>query len=128
MDEAPDLTSLARRWLDLWQEQVTALTSDPAVAEQTARLLGLLEGGAAAWRQAAASQGKTDGEGRGGTATSAGTAGATTAPLSPAAGGGDLAGLAARLAAVEERLAKLESGPRGGARASRPRRPRGGDR
>src|SRR5690349_13578919 len=126
MDEAPDLTSLARRWLDLWQEQVTALAGDPAVAEQTARLLGLIEGGAAAWRQAAA--GKTDGDDRGGTATSAGTAGAATAPLSPAAGGDDLARLAARLAAVEERLARLESGPRGSTRAGRPRRPRGGDR
>src|SRR3954469_9869978 len=124
MEEAPDLTSLARRWLDLWQgearpvppavprrwldlwqEQVTALAGDPVVAEQTARLLGLLEGGAAAWRQAAASQGKTDGDGRGGPATSAGTAGPAAAPLSPAAGGDDLARLAARLAAVEERLA-----------------------
>jgi hypothetical protein len=127
MDEAPDLTSLARRWLDLWQEQVTALAGDPVVAEQTARLLGLLESGASAWRQAA-SQGKTDGDGRSGTATSAGTAGPATAPLSPAAGGDDLARLAARLAAVEERLALLESGARSGARKSRPRRPRGGDR
>jgi ubiquinone biosynthesis protein UbiJ len=137
MDEAPDLTSLARRCLDLWQEQVSALAGDPAVADQFARLLGLLEGGAAAWWQAAAavSRGKTDGDGSGGTATSSGPAGSATAPLSPAAGGDDLARLAARLGALEERLARLESGAgggahgaRGGPRAGRPRRPRGGDR
>src|SRR5258707_2673304 len=134
MDEAPDLTSLARRCLDLWQEQVSALAGDPAVAAEVARLLGLLEGGAAAWWQVVASRGKTDGYGAG-TATSTGPAGSAAAPLSPAAGGDDLARLAARLAALEERLARLESGPArkprgagGSARPGRPRRPRGGDR
>ena len=109
MDEAPDLTSLARRCLDLWQEQVSALAGDPKVAAEVARLLGLIEGGAAAWWQAAASRGKTDGDGAA-TATSTGPAGSAAAPLSPAAGGDDLARLAARLAALAERLGEADAG------------------
>src|SRR5258705_3581994 len=96
MDETPDLTSLARRWLDLWQEQVTALAGDPAVAEQTARLLGLLEGGAAAWRQAS-SQGQSARDGTGGTATRVATAEATASSPSSAAGGHPLGSAACPL-------------------------------
>src|SRR5690242_10668845 len=38
MAEPPDLASLAKRYLDLWQEQLTAMAADPDLAESLARL------------------------------------------------------------------------------------------
>ena len=38
MAEPPDLASLAKRYLDLWQEQLTAMAADPDLAESMARL------------------------------------------------------------------------------------------
>ena len=42
MAEPPDLAALARRYVDLWQDQLTAMAADPALAESTARLLQAL--------------------------------------------------------------------------------------
>ena len=42
MAESPDLAALARRYVDLWQDQLTAMAADPALAESTARLLAAL--------------------------------------------------------------------------------------
>lgn len=42
MSASSDLESLARRFLDLWQEQVAAMFSAPALAEWAARALSPL--------------------------------------------------------------------------------------
>src|SRR4051812_32079172 len=39
MSEPPDLETLARRYLDLWQDQVTALAADPEFTETIGRML-----------------------------------------------------------------------------------------
>src|SRR5579883_75831 len=39
MAEPPDLASLAKRYLDLWQEQLIAMAADPDLAESLSRLL-----------------------------------------------------------------------------------------
>src|SRR5258708_38260016 len=39
MSEPPDLETLARRYLDLWQDQVSALAADPEFTETIGRLL-----------------------------------------------------------------------------------------
>ena len=38
-DDAPDAEALAKRFLDLWQDQVAASVADPAMAEWLARFL-----------------------------------------------------------------------------------------
>jgi hypothetical protein len=95
MAEPPDLAELAKRYVDLWQDHLTAIAGDPALADGMARLfLG------AAPRPAG---GSTDGERR---ASPPGTA-AAAAP-SPERDK-RVAGLARRLAAAEKRLAALEA-------------------
>ena len=39
MAEPPDLATLAKRYLDLWQEQLIAMAADPDLADSLARLL-----------------------------------------------------------------------------------------
>ena len=48
-DGAPELDELARRYLDLWQDQWTALANDPMVAEAMARGFQMMGPGAAAF-------------------------------------------------------------------------------
>ena len=38
-EDAPDLEALAKRFLDLWQDQVAASVADPALAEWLSRFL-----------------------------------------------------------------------------------------
>lgn len=37
MDKEPDFAALARQYLDLWEDQLTAMAADPDLAEQSAR-------------------------------------------------------------------------------------------
>lgn len=54
MSEAPpDFSSLARRYLDLWQEQVAAMANEPALAEALARGIAAMTEGANAFVHAA---------------------------------------------------------------------------
>lgn len=39
MPKAPDLEELARRYLDLWQDQMAAVAADPMVAEALANAI-----------------------------------------------------------------------------------------
>ena len=89
MAEPPPLDELARRLLDLWQQQLSAWATDP----QLARHMG-------AWLEAWSRSG--------------GTQARWPAPAGAAPGGGNLnlEGLEQRLAAVERRLAALEPKPR----------------
>jgi hypothetical protein len=127
MSDNPDIDELAERYLDLWQDQLSALAGDPEFAEMMTRLMGssaaAMPGTAAwaAWPAALAglvpgAAGERAGDGKD-EEQAAGTAGAGTGPsgtkaaaAAPGAGGADLVELARRLAALEERVATLESG------------------
>jgi hypothetical protein len=137
MSEAPpDFKTLARRYLDLWQEQVTAMANDPALAETLAQGVAMMAQMPASILQAAAAgAASTVNQAR------AADAGSSVPSDSPAAGNApgaapaaaasdgacvDADGLARRLAAVEERLAALEArlGAPGGSPAPKPGRRR----
>ena len=129
MTEPPDYAALARQYLDLWEEHLTAIAIDPALAAQMSTMFGLMgqmmplampgamSGGTgnaidpiAAFRQtmagmaagAAQTRHGGDDQARPDTRSKAGTAAAAAA-----SGDGDegLAELARRLAAVERQLA-----------------------
>jgi hypothetical protein len=111
MAEPPDLAALARRYVDLWQDQLTAMAADPALAESTARLLAALV--PAGWPPQPRSQDDD--------------AGISSAPRSATAGAASgqrdrrLDEFAGRLAAIEKRLAALEAGIRPRRRSAQPR-------
>jgi hypothetical protein len=112
MAESPDLASLAKRYLDLWQEQLTAMAADPDLAESLARLFaGLMPPG---WAPPL---------GGGDDSFPAGTA---AAPHSSRQRSDAVDEFARRLSALEARLAAVEAGARaGGKRAqAKPRRGR----
>src|ERR1700733_11992466 len=123
MSEADEL---ARRYLALWAEYLTALTADPQAAELLQRWIAVTaqfaqgsgERGAspfAAWPPGAAPAGPPHGP----QADAAAAAGAS-------GGGGDAVGeLARRVDQLERRLAELEPGPKA-ARPRRRNRPGGG--
>jgi ubiquinone biosynthesis protein UbiJ len=100
MTDAPDPDQLARHYLDLWQQQVTAWLNEPDVADAMAQTYLLMVRGLTSLAKAAAA--KT-------------TAGKSAAP-GPAAAAAPSGGtdrntlvLAYRIAQLEERIARLES-------------------
>jgi len=124
MGDQPDFAALARQYLDLWEDQLTAMAADPDLAEQSARFfeamtqLGqdvnpIMTKNLAEFLQSAQT-GNTHAPDRPGTATAG-----TEAPAT-ASGDGDerLDQLARRLALVEERLGRLEAGS-----GKKPRKP-----
>ncbi len=116
MSDPPDLDDLARRYLDLWQDQLSALADDDEVAEVMARTLELMTTGAAALARNARADADDRAHPEDGT---------QAAP--PARGGADpdLAELAGRVGALEERIAALEAGtgrPGGGRQGKTKRR------
>lgn len=150
MAEQADLDELARRYLDLWQDQMTALAGDKEFAETVQRLMTTMGMSATAgpefWRAWPATmaglqateqtQGASDDQSRetgpraptgSAEGSAAGTAARTAAPAAASDGGEPgLDQFARRLAALEQRIAALEaagSGRRGGA-ASKPRKGR----
>ena len=120
MTDNPDLQRLAARYLDLWQEQVARLATDPALPDLMAKSYGMIK---ERWDDAAQQFGQ-GGEDRDRSAAS----GAKTSAVSPRDPGDQLAVLLERLAAVEERLGKLEQGLVGGGKRTqsgdKPRRSR----
>ena len=140
--DTPDFAALAREYLDLWEDQLAAMAGDTALAEQSARFFQAMGGTdtaanpmanpmanpAATAQMAAMAQqfmtlaglaagGKVnDGDPANNPALSN-----AARPAAPAAASGDgaqqLAELSSRLAALEERLDRLEAGS-GGARNS----------
>ena len=111
MADAPEIHDLARRYLDLWQQQFTQMANDPEIAAAVAKLsTTVFPAGVAGLSQAPAYE--------------AGTNGTAAARGSSERGGGDLDKLSDRLAALEKRLAALEKKPRTGGRsgAGKPRK------
>jgi hypothetical protein len=118
MTDAPDIEQLARRYLDLWQEQAAALINDPALAEAMGRTYALMSKGAAAFFTASGSPEGHNGEGKADSADVRAATGqkpaispAGAASLAAASGcpGLEPADLATRVAALEERILRLEA-------------------
>ncbi len=141
MTDQPDFAALARQYLDLWEDQITAMAANPELAEQTARFFDTMQqfganpmaapGLAALMAQmtgtpAQPTTDQTDGP-TDRPAAASGTAAATAAHPDRDQ---RLVELTRRLADVEERLDRLESGRRtaGGKTAKKPaaRKPKSG--
>jgi hypothetical protein len=136
MTDTPDFAALAREYLDLWEDQLAAMAADPTLAEQSARFFGAMGGAeatanpmATAQMAAMAQQFMTlAGLAAGGKANDGDakptTAGPAPGPAPVAAAPGDgaqqLAELASRLAALEERLDRLEAGSSGAGGGAKP--------
>ncbi len=93
MAETPTLDTLARLFLDLWQDQVSALAADPQTAEHWHRLVQIALGLPLA-----------PGD------DTAGAPGAPSSAAAPGLGGNDPHELARRVAELEGRVGALESG------------------
>jgi hypothetical protein len=144
MADPPDLQDLARRYLDLWQDQLRAMAADPDMMATVGRMLaasarqpetGKLPSAApdllAWWQTAAAALQPLQPMG-GATHRDPGTAArrpsaearseAASAPSD--GGGGSLRDIERRLAALEARLDALEpgAGARRGSAQAKPRR------
>src|SRR5436190_13451070 len=98
-DDSTEFDRLARRYLDLWQNQLSGMASDQALTEQIARLFAAANAQIASVLQAA--QG----------APHAPTAPPGTAPAaaSPGHGADDVGELRKRLADLEARVADLQA-------------------
>jgi uncharacterized protein YceH (UPF0502 family) len=104
-EQTSDFDRLARRYLELWQGQLSGLAADQAVTEQIARLFA-----AANAQVAAAMQSVQQGVPHGTPAQSPSPK-TGTAPHAPSPGHGadDVGELRKRVAALEARIAELES-------------------
>ncbi|MGE0151069.1 MAG: hypothetical protein AB7R90_00520 [Reyranellaceae bacterium] len=111
MADETELQTLARRYLDLWESQLSAMAADSELAAQLGRLFAatnasLLAGVQAQSGAAAGSRGteREDGDAGGNTAAD------RTAASAAARGDGavDVAELERRIAALERRLDALE--------------------
>ena len=94
---------LARRYLDLWQSQLSCLAADPALSEQIVRLFAAANAQVASAIQAAQAAPHA--------ADAASQPAPGTAPFAAASWDGtdDLGELRKRVAALEERIAELEA-------------------
>jgi hypothetical protein len=119
-EKEAELEELARRYLDLWQDQMSALAADPDFAAALQRLLPTLEVGVprpgaeregAAHHDGSRDEGQPDGAAPEGAAPDrdAGASGTAPAAVSPADRPVDLADLARRLGRIEARVAALEA-------------------
>jgi len=125
MTEPPDLDELARRYVDLWQDQITALAADSEFTETMGRLLQLSASmGPAAWLSlwTAAAAGLKPRETHDRTRPREPASppnGAAPAAAAPVDGGDDLAELRRRLAVLEERVARDPDGRAGSGKPGR---------
>ncbi|GAB3439504.1 hypothetical protein GCM10027396_04870 [Insolitispirillum peregrinum] len=146
MSNTPDLETLARRYLDLWQDQMARMARDPATAETIERTFALMTKSAEAFAAAKVNDEPPATADRGDAARAGqpsahtehspptGPAGAAPAAPVSGTGGDDLSRLAGRIARLEERVAELEQQLAGCTAAAAPapapkrrsRRPAGG--
>ena len=127
-EDAPDLEALAKRFLDLWQDQVAASVADPALAEWLSRFLAA-PGGPGLAPAGKSKDGETINDPTAFAdifAAMASGAAHGAAPAAASSGAGDdrLDELSRRLADCEKRLSALEPGPgnTGGKPRRRPRK------
>src|SRR5690348_6890784 len=111
MAAPPDLASLAKRYVDLWQDQLIAMAADPDLAGVFARIVSELT-------PLAQPPGTPDGR------RASRTAGAAAPAAASRYRGDDVDQLARRVAALEERLAALEAVAGGGRKRAAPKRRR----
>lgn len=118
MGDQPDFAALARQYLDLWEDQLTAMAADPDLSEQSARFFeAMTRLGKDANPMLSANLAEFLQRAQTGNANAQNTSAPTpdrTETATPAPGDRDdrLDQLARRLAAVEERLNRLESAGR----------------
>ena len=114
---APDADELARKALELWQDQLAALAGDPEAGAAMARLVGLAAlGPAAAMRAFAEAMGglaAPNGAGEQNRGNAPAAAGAPPAAVASRPGDDRLSSLERRLDQIERRLAALERDPGG---------------
>jgi ubiquinone biosynthesis protein UbiJ len=101
-DDAGDFDRLARRYLDLWQNQLSGLASDQALTDQIARLFAAANSQIASVLQAA--QGASHA-----TSPPFRQTGTPAAAAAPGNGADDVGELRKRVEALEARVAELES-------------------
>jgi hypothetical protein len=122
-DSPPSVEDLAKRLMDLWQEQMAAIAADPDLMRQMATMMsaspfpammqGILQGVLAASAKPAAGTGQNpyewwkSSDAKDGGAKPSTPAGAAPAAAASQPGGGDLAELRRNLARLEARLAEL---------------------
>ncbi|WP_430395526.1 hypothetical protein [Ferrovibrio sp.] len=128
-DAKPDAGALAKRFLDLWQEQASLIATDPKLAELSGMWMAMwhkmgqvgLHGGGPVPSPNPAANGPAAGPKPGNTPDSA--PGAASAAAAPGHGQPDLAELTRRLAECEKRLGALESRAKPAPRRA-PRKPK----
>jgi hypothetical protein len=97
-DNPADFDRLARRYLDLWQSQLSGLAADQGLTEQIVRLFAAANAQIASAMQAAQ-----------GAPNAAATPGTSPAAASSGNGADDMGELRKRVADLEARIAQLES-------------------
>jgi hypothetical protein len=107
-DGSDEYDRLARRYLDLWQNQLSGLAADQALTEQIARLF------AAANAQVASAIQAAQAAPHAASPAPAGPHGTATAAAAPGHGPDDVGELRKRVAALEARIAELEAKLAGG--------------
>jgi hypothetical protein len=107
MADPTDYDSLAKRYLDLWQSQLSALSSDRQLTETMARMLATTNASMAAAFETAR---RAHADARQRDATAGGAApGAAPAAAAPPDGTAELGQLRARVELLERRVAELEA-------------------
>ena len=102
-DDSPaEFDRLARRYLDLWQSQLSGLAADQALTEQIARLFAAANAQVASAIQAAQAASHAS------TPARPGPDGTATAAAASGHGPDDVGELRKRVAALEARIAELE--------------------
>tara|TARA_B100000676_G_C18010649_1_gene806468 strand:+ start:442 stop:756 length:315 start_codon:yes stop_codon:yes gene_type:complete len=102
MAETPEIDELAKRYLDLWQEHLSGMAADSEWSVSMTRLFAAFLSPVKEGEPADAVGGRSE---------NTGSETGTTPSVGPSAdGGADLRELQRRIAALEERLAKLEGG------------------
>ena len=96
-DDSTEFDRLARRYLDLWQSQLSGIAGDQALTEQIARLFAAANAQVAAVLQVAQ-----------GVPHAAPSTGTSSAAASPQHGPDDVGELRKRIEALEARIADLE--------------------
>src|SRR5262245_55909636 len=124
MAEPPDLDTLARRYLDLWQEQVAAMAADPEMSDLMGRLLQAMTAGPGAAMMPWGFPANQESDGNRPFSSAPPKAGPAPARAASDHGDRDVADLRERLAALEQQLGRLEADAGSGDVAPKPARAR----